>query len=103
MAEAQAIHDYSQPKRLGRLIGIAVGVLIVIGVAALAIDRLLIESPQQRAERACLDRYNGFVKQAKSDLARGDRTGAINSLVAAKVQLHQCEVASASSVSGILQ
>lgn len=101
MAEAQSIHDYSSPKRTGRRVALAVAVLLTICVVGLVIDHLMTESPQERAERACIDKYNGFVRQAKSDLIGGDRIGAINSLVAAKAQLHQCEVASANSVSGI--
>jgi hypothetical protein len=103
MAEAQAIHDYSPPKRRGRLIALAVAVLITIVVIGIVVDRLMTESPQERAERVCIDKYDGFVRQAKSDLVKGNRVGAINSLVAAKAQLHQCEVVSASSVSGVLQ
>ncbi len=101
MAEAQAIHSYGSPRRVGRLVTLALVAIVTIGVIAIAVDHLIMESPQERAERACIDKYNSFVKQAKSNLVKGDRIGAINSLVAAKAQLHQCEVTSASSVSGI--
>jgi hypothetical protein len=103
MAEAQAIHDYNPTKRVGRRVGIAAAVILAIVLIGLTVDRLTSESPQQRAERVCIDKYNSLVTQAKTNLTRGDRIGAINSLVAAKAQLHQCEVVSASSVSGVLQ
>lgn len=101
MAEAQAIEGYGSPRRTGRLVVVTLAVIVTIGVAAIAVDHLMMENPQERAERACIDKYNSFVKDAKANLVKGDRIGAINSLVAAKAQLHQCEVASASSVSGI--
>jgi hypothetical protein len=103
MAEAQAVHEFGPPRRINRFVALAVAALILIGVVAVAVDHLFIESPQERAERVCIDKYNSFVRQAKSHLASGDRVGAINSLVAARVQLHQCETVSASSVSGVLQ
>src|SRR5262245_29152460 len=40
---------------------------------------------------ACADRYNRLVGQAKASLQKGDRDAAINSLVAAKLQLRRCE------------
>ena len=101
MAEAHAIQHYSPPKRVGKLIALAVAVLLLIGVVGIVVYHLMTESPPERAERECIDKYNGLVRQAKADLTNGDRTGAINSLVAAKAQLHQCQVASANSVSGI--
>lgn len=39
----------------------------------------------------CGDRYNALVEQAKASLIRGDRAGAVGSLVAAKAQLLRCQ------------
>ena len=39
---------------------------------------------------ACADRYNMLLGQAKASLLKGDRDAAIDSLVAAKVQLRRC-------------
>ena len=103
MAEAQAIPNYGPPKRVGRLIAIAAAVLIAFAIVVIAVDRLLIETPQERAERVCIDKYNSLVRQAKSNLIKGDRIGAINSLTATKAQLHQCETTLATSVSGVMQ
>jgi hypothetical protein len=103
MAEAQALDGYGSSRRIGRRVAVALAVIVTIGVVAIAIDHLRSETPQQRAERVCIDKYNSFVKEAKANLAKGDRIAAINSLVAAKAQLHQCEISSASSVSGIMQ
>jgi len=46
----------------------------------------------------CGAQYNALVKQAKDDLIKGDRPGAIRLLRAAKVQLHICEVRSTRDV-----
>jgi len=46
----------------------------------------------------CGDQYNALVRQAKDNLIKGDRAGAIRLLRAAKVQLHSCEVHSAQDV-----
>jgi hypothetical protein len=46
----------------------------------------------------CGDQYNALVRQAKQDLIKGDRAGAIRLLRAAKVQLHVCEVRSTQEV-----
>ena len=39
---------------------------------------------------ACADRYNLLLGQAKASLLKGDRDAAVDSLVAAKVQLRRC-------------
>lgn len=46
----------------------------------------------------CGDQYNALVKQAKDDLVKGDRAGAVRLLRAAQVQLHTCEVRTAQDV-----
>lgn len=39
----------------------------------------------------CGDRYNALVERAKASLIRGDRAGAVDSLVAARAQLLRCQ------------
>ena len=40
---------------------------------------------------ACADRYNALLGQAKASLLNGDRGAAVNSLIAAKLQLRTCQ------------
>jgi hypothetical protein len=40
---------------------------------------------------SCADQYNALLGQAKASLAKGDRGAAINSLLAAKVQIRRCQ------------
>jgi len=40
---------------------------------------------------SCADRYNALLGQAKASLVKGDRGAAINSLIAAKIQLRTCQ------------
>ena len=39
----------------------------------------------------CADGYNALLGQAKASLVKGDRGAAINSLIAAKIQLRTCQ------------
>jgi hypothetical protein len=40
---------------------------------------------------SCTDRFNALLAQAKVSLVKGDRSAAINSLIAARSQLHTCQ------------
>jgi hypothetical protein len=47
---------------------------------------------------ACDEQYDGLVKQAKAELINGDRTAAINSLMAARSKLRDCQTPTAKDV-----
>ena len=70
---------------------------IVMAVAAVAsLPRSCAEGPDgsvaaSRDRSSCADRYNALLAQAKSSLVKGDRGAAINSLLAAKIQLRGCQ------------
>jgi hypothetical protein len=87
--------------RLSRRTKTILTIAIVAIVGGAILQRLIAETPEQRAAKACIEQYNRYVHQAKSDLVMGNRIGAINSLTAARAQMGVCEIASASSVSGI--
>ena len=80
--------------RIGRTILFAT-VLAVGSIASL--PRLCAEGSDASAAAAypdssnCADRFNALLGQAKASLVKGDRGAAINSLVAARVQLHACQ------------
>ena len=40
---------------------------------------------------SCTDRFNVLLAQAKVSLVKGNRSAAINSLIAARIQLHTCQ------------
>src|SRR5580700_4592331 len=46
---------------------------------------------ESRDGPSCADRYNALLGQAKASLVKGDRGAAINSLIAAKIQLRTCQ------------
>jgi len=46
---------------------------------------------ESRGGSSCADRYNALLGQAKASLVKGDRGAAINSLIAAKIQLRTCQ------------
>jgi len=51
-----------------------------------------------QAPVSCDDQYNALVQQAKAELAKGDRTGAINSLIEARNKLRDCETPASKDV-----
>jgi hypothetical protein len=69
---------------------------LVIGSIA-SLPRLCAEGPdgsfaaESRDGYSCVDRYNALLVQAKSSLVKGDRGAAINSLMAARIQLRTCQ------------
>ena len=46
---------------------------------------------ESRDGSSCVARYNALLGQAKVSLVKGDRGAAINSLIAAKIQLRTCQ------------
>ena len=62
-----------------------------------SLPRLCAEGPdggvaaESRDGSSCVDRYNALLGQAKASLVKGDRGAAINSLIAAKIQLRTCQ------------
>jgi hypothetical protein len=52
---------------------------------------------------SCDAQYDALVKQAKAQLSSGDRTATINSLIAARNKLRDCETPSAKDVAPIFR
>jgi len=69
--------------------------LVIRSIASL--PRVCAEGPdgsvaaESRDRSSCADRYNALLGQAKASLVKGDRGAAINSLIAAKIQLRTCQ------------
>jgi hypothetical protein len=70
----------------------------VLAVGSIAsLPRLCAEGPdgsvaaESGDSSSCVDRYNALLGQAKESLVKGDRGAAINSLIAAKIQLRTCQ------------
>src|SRR5260370_37509794 len=70
-------------------------VLAVVSIASL--PRVCAEGPnnsvaaQSRDGSSCADQYNALLGQAKASLAEGHRGAAINSLLAAQVEIRRCQ------------
>jgi hypothetical protein len=69
---------------------------LVVGSIA-SLPRVCAEGPdgsvaaEFRDGSSCADRYNALLGQAKASLVKGNRGAAINSLIAARTQLHTCQ------------
>jgi hypothetical protein len=69
---------------------------LVVGSIA-SLPRVCAEGPdgsvpaESRDGFSCADRYNALLGQAKASLVKRDRGAAINSLIAAKIQLRTCQ------------
>jgi hypothetical protein len=70
----------------------------VLAIGSIAtLQRVCAEGPDgsvaagSRDRSSCADRYNALVGQARQSLVKGDRGAAINSLIAAKIQLRTCQ------------
>jgi len=75
---------------------LAFALALVVGSVA-SLPRSCAEGPdggvaaESRHGSSCTDRYNALLGQAKASLVKGDRGAAINSLIAAKIQLRTCQ------------
>jgi hypothetical protein len=73
-----------------------VATILAVG-SIVSLPRLFAEGPDGSAAAAspdsssCADRFNALLAQAKASLVKGNRGAAINSLVAARIQLHTCQ------------
>ena len=83
--------------RIGKTLLFAT-ILAVGSIASL--PRLCAEGPDRSAavgaaglpdNSSCTDRFNALLAQAKVSLVKGNRSAAINSLIAARIQLHTCQ------------
>jgi hypothetical protein len=78
-------------------IGITILFAAVFAVGSIAsLPRSCAEGPEGAAAEthngsSCADRYDALLGQAKASLVKGDRGAAINSLIAAKIQLRTCQ------------
>lgn len=93
-------HDIPLAAAWGAVIGATLLVFAaVIFVPILRAKSSIVDTTEISADGGiCADQYNALVRQAKDNLIKGDRAGAIRLLRAAKVQLHVCEVHSAQDV-----
>src|SRR6266436_2153672 len=75
---------------------LALALALVVGSIA-SLPRVCAEGPdgsvaaEPQDGSSCADRYNALLGQAKASLVKGDRGAAINSLLMAKIQLHNCQ------------
>lgn len=79
-------------------IGTTILFATVLAVGSIAsLPRLCAEGPDgtvpaaSRDSSSCADRFNALLAQAKASLVKGNRGAAINSLIAARTQLHSCQ------------
>jgi hypothetical protein len=74
--------------------------LLIILVLALALPALWFSVFRTAASPTvtCDAQYDSLVKQAKAELINGDRTAAINSLIAARNKLRDCQTPTAKDV-----
>ena len=68
----------------------------VLAIGSIATLPRLCADPNEAAaashdSSSCTDRFNALLAQAKASLVKGDRGAAINSLIAARNQLHTCQ------------
>jgi hypothetical protein len=70
----------------------------VLAVGSIAsLPRLCAKGPDRSAaavppdSSSCTDRFYALLTQAKVSLVKGNRSAAINSLIAARIQLHTCQ------------
>lgn len=74
--------------------------LLIVLVLTLAIPVVWLSVFRSSASptTACDAQYDALVKQAKAELTNGDRTAAINSLIAARNKLRDCQTPTAKDV-----
>jgi hypothetical protein len=82
--------------QMPKFTNVAFAFALVVGSVA-SLPRLCTEGPdgsaaaESRDGSSCTDQYNALLGQAKASLVKGDRGAAINSLIAAKIQLGTCQ------------
>jgi hypothetical protein len=77
---------------------------LIIGLTiAVAVPLIWFSSFRSAAQApvGCDVQYDTLVKQAKQQLINGDRTAAVNSLIAARTKLRDCETPTAKDVAPI--
>jgi hypothetical protein len=77
--------------------------LIVLLTLVVAVPLIWFSSFRSAAQApvTCDVQYDTLVKQAKQQLINGDRTAAVNSLIAARTKLRDCETPTAKDVAPI--
>ena len=77
--------------------------LLILLALAFAVPVMWLIGFRSTAEApvTCDAQYNALVKQAKADLINGDRTAAINSLIAARNKLRDCQTPTAKDVAPV--
>jgi hypothetical protein len=77
--------------------------LLILLTLAIAVPVIWLSGFRTAAQApvACDVQYDALVKEAKEQLINGDRTAAINSLMAARARLRDCETPSAKDVAPI--
>jgi hypothetical protein len=90
----EATEIIMRPKKPMRRVFIS-SLVLLCGFGTVAGFRGLYAAPIHRTEfgsgASCIEQYNAKLVEAKSALISGDRTHALNALVAAKEQLGRCE------------
>jgi hypothetical protein len=84
--------------RLSKRLLIILTLTLAIPVVWFSVFRSAAQSPV-----TCEAQYDTLVKQAKTELTAGDRTAAINSLIAARNKLRDCETPTAKDVAPIFR
>ena len=69
----------------------------ILAIGSIATLPRLCADPNEGAGAAshdssnCTERFNALLAQARASLVKGDRGAAINSLIAARIELHTCQ------------
>jgi hypothetical protein len=98
MAEELSAAESPDPRRrslLAKRLPIILTIVVALSMIWL-IGFWFYSTPEARV--TCDAQYNALLNQAKTDLVNGDRTAAINSLVAARNKLRDCETPTAKEV-----
>ena len=76
---------------------------LLVLIPAIAVPVIWLSGFRSAAQTplTCDAAYNALVKQAKEELINGDRTASINSLIAARAKLRDCETPTAKDVAPI--
>jgi hypothetical protein len=105
----KSVFDYMvdetiQPEKMSRLSRMVRSrKLVIVLTVAVVVPVIWFSSFRSAAQApvACDVQYDALVKQAKEQLINGDRNAAVNSLIAARTKLRDCETPSAKDVAPI--